>query len=137
MYYLKDIYFINFETFMKNDELLTAYTSEENVPFNLKRIFITGNVSKHSNRGSHAHKETSQIFICLQGTISIRCNDSIQTKIFKLTNQKLGLFIPPTIWYDTIYEGSNNSILVLSNKEYIKNDYILSIENYFNFRKDL
>ena len=116
------------------DELLTVYNSEDNIPFNLERIFITGNVGKHSNRGCHAHKDTSQIFICLQGAIQVRCYDTLDTKIFDLANQQLGLFIPPTIWYDTIYEGLNNSILVLTDKEYIKDDYILTKNDYYNFR---
>ena len=64
MYSLKDVYLIKFKTFNKKNELLTAYTSKENIPFKLKRIFLTGNVLKLSNRGSHAHKKTKQIFIC-------------------------------------------------------------------------
>ena len=135
MYSLKDVKFINFKTYFKSKELLTAYTSQENVPFNIKRIFLTGNVSKKSKRGSHAHKKTSQIFICLYGRINIRCFDGKKTKLFKLTNQSLGIYIPPTIWYDTLYEGSNNSILVLTDKKYSLKDYILSKTDYLVFRK--
>ena len=135
MYFLKDVYFIDFQTFLKEDELLTAYTSEENIPFNLKRVFITGNVCRHSNRGSHAHKKTSQIFVCLYGKINIRCYDSEKSKIYNLTNQGLGLYIPPTIWYDTIYEEENNSILVFSDKNYMVEDYILEKDEFESFRK--
>lgn len=135
MYSLKDVQYINFKTFLKSKELLTAYTSQENVPFNFKRIFLTGNVSKRSKRGSHAHKKTSQIFICLYGRINIRCFDGKKTKLFKLTNQSLGIYIPPTIWYDTLYEGLNNSILVLADKKYSLKDYILSKTDYLVFRK--
>ncbi len=135
MYSLKDVKFINFKTYFKSKELLTAYSSQENVPFNIKRIFLTGNVSKKSKRGSHAHKKTSQIFVCLYGRINIRCFDGKKTKLFKLTNQSLGIYIPPTIWYDTLYEGSNNSILVLTDKKYSLKDYILSKTDYLVFRK--
>ena len=135
MYSLKDVQYINFKTFLKSKELLTAYTSHENVPFNLKRIFLTGNVSKRSKRGSHAHKKTSQIFICLYGRINIRCFDGKKTELFKLTNQSLGIYIPPTIWYDTLYEGLNNSIMVLADKKYNLKDYILSKRDYLVFRK--
>ena len=135
MYSLKDVHYINVKTFLKSKELLTAYTSHENVPFNLKRIFLTGNVSKRSKRGSHAHKKTSQIFICLYGMINIRCFDGKKTELFKLTNQSLGIYIPPTIWYDTLYEGLNNSIMVLADKKYNLKDYILSKRDYLVFRK--
>jgi len=38
--------------------------------YSVKRIFnIYG--KKHENRGNHAHKETSQIFICLKGEVKI------------------------------------------------------------------
>ena len=59
MYSLKDVKLINFETFYKKrslislpfkptKEILTAYTSNDNVPFNLKRIFLIGNVKKNA-----------------------------------------------------------------------------------------
>jgi len=135
MYTLKDVYLINFKTYFKGKELLTAYTSKDNVPFTLKRIFLTGNVSRKSNRGSHAHKKISQIFICLYGKIKIRCFDGHRTKIYNLKDQSKGIFIPPTIWYDTLYEGLNNSIMVLADKKYNLKDYILSKKDYLVFRK--
>tara|TARA_B110000438_G_scaffold285979_1_gene316695 strand:- start:778 stop:1185 length:408 start_codon:yes stop_codon:yes gene_type:complete len=135
MYSLKDVKFINFKTFNKKNELLTAYTGNDNVPFNLKRMFLTGSVKKNSSRGSHAHKKTSQIFICLYGKIDIRCFDGKKTKTYKLTDQSLGIFIPPTIWYDTLYKGKNNSIMVLTDKKYLINDYILTKKEYLSFKK--
>ena len=79
MFSLKDVYLIKFKTYLKGNELLTDYTSKKNIPFNLKRVFLTGNVSEKSKRGSHAHKRTSQIFICLYGKINIRCFDGKKT----------------------------------------------------------
>ena len=49
MFSLKDVYLIKFKTHLKGSELLTDYTSKKNIPFNLKRVFLTGNVSKKSN----------------------------------------------------------------------------------------
>ena len=126
---------IKFKTHLKGNELLTVYTSKKNIPFKLKRVFLTGNVSKKSKRGSHAHKRTSQIFICLYGKINIRCFDGKKTKLFKLKNQSLGIYIPPTIWYDTLYESSKNSIMVLTNTRYSKRDYILTKKKYLEFRR--
>ena len=134
MYSLKDVYLIDFKTYKKGKELLTAYTSNENVPFNLKRIFLTGKVSKQSQRGSHAHKKTRQIFICLYGKIDIKCFDGKNTKTYKLFDQGLGIYIPPTIWYDTIYKDTNNSIMVLTDKKYDLKDYILDKKEYLIFR---
>ena len=136
MYDLSNICFIDFKTFNKKDELLTAYTSNENIPFKLKRIFITGNVSAYSNRGSHAHRETKQIFVCLYGKIDIRCYDGKKKKIYNLTNQGLGIYIPPTIWYDTIYKAEKNSIMVLADKEYLTEDYILEKKEFESFRSN-
>jgi len=137
MFSLKDVYLINFKTYFKGNELLNTYTSKDNIPFNLKRVFLTGNVSKKSKRGSHAHKKTSQIFICLDGKINIRCFDGKKTKLFKLKDQTVGIYIPPTIWYDTLYEGLNNSIMVLTNKKYSKNDYIVTKKEYLEFRRKI
>ena len=146
MYSLKDVKLINFETFYKKRrlitlafkptrEILTAYTSNDNVPFNLKRMFLIGNVKKNSLRGSHAHKKTKQIFICFDGTIHVRCFDGKKSKIFKLKDQSLGLFIPPTIWYDILYKGKKNTIMVFTDKKYSISDYIETKIEYLNFIK--
>ena len=135
MFSLKDVYLIKFKTYLKGGEFLTDYTGKKNIPFNLKRVFLIGNVSEKSKRGSHAHKITSQIFICLYGKIKIRCFDGKKTKLFKLKNQSLGTYIPQTIWYDTLYEGSKNSIMVLTNTKYSKRDYILTKKKYLEFRR--
>ena len=137
MFSLKDVYLIDFKTYFKESELLTTYTSKDNIPFNLKRVFLTGNVLKKSKRGSHAHKKTSQVFICLYGKINIRCFDGKKTKLFKLKDQSVGIYIPSTIWYDTLYEGLNNSIMVLTNTKYTKSDYILTKNEYLEFRKKI
>jgi hypothetical protein len=41
MFSLKDVYLIKFKTHLKGSELLTDYTSKKNIPFNLKRVFLT------------------------------------------------------------------------------------------------
>ena len=56
-------------------------------------------------------------------------------KIFKLKDQSLGLYIPPTIWYDILYKGSKNTIMVFTDKKYSISDYIETKKEYLNFIK--
>ncbi len=137
MNFIKDIYSIKFQSFHKKNEILTPYTSDENIPFKIKRFFINGNIVKNSNRGDHAHKKTKQIFVCLYGKIKIKCFDGKKSKVFNLKNQSYGLYIPPTIWYETIYLNNNNSILVVTDKKYIENDYIRNKNDFIKFRSNL
>ena len=70
-------------------------------------------------------------------TSNIKSNEQITPKLFKLKDQTVGIYIPPTIWYDTLYEGLNNSIMVLTNKKYSKNDYIVTKKEYLEFRRKI
>ena len=135
MYSIKDVRLIKFKSFFKGKEMLTPYTAKDNVPFNVKRIFFIGNVSKESKRGSHAHIKTSQIFICYSGKISVKCFDGKNTKLFRLKDQSVGLYVPPTIWYDILYQDKKNSLMVITDKKYLINDYIETVGDYLKFKK--
>ena len=55
-------------------------------------------------------------------------------KSFNLRDQRYGLYMPPTIWYETIYQGNNNSILVITDSKYIEKDYIRDRDDFIKFR---
>ena len=58
---------IKFKNFKKNVENLYVYShSISEIPFKIKRVFVITDVVKFSPRGSHAHKNTQQVFISLK-----------------------------------------------------------------------
>ena len=53
------------------------------IPFNVSRVF-TVRASKGSVRGQHAHRHCSQLLICTNGGIEVKCDDGRTTEKYVL-----------------------------------------------------
>ena len=100
------------------------------IPFNVFRVF-TVRASKDSVRGEHAHRHCSQLLICTNGAVEVKCDDSKTTEIYVLDKPNFGLFIPPGIWADQKYIENNTILTVLCDRPFEEADYI---RNYDDFK---
>lgn len=112
--------------------LLVVYEGEKRVPFNIARIFVI-NAIKKSIRGSHAHKECTQLLVVLNGKCKIICDDGFEKKEIILDHACKGLLIPPTIWAEQEYQPGT-TLMVLTDKPYDEQDYIRDYESFIRFR---
>ena len=104
---------------------------EENIiPFNMSRVF-TVRASKDSVRGEHAHRHCSQLLICTNGAVEVKCDDTRTTEICVLDKPNFGLFIPPGIWADQKYIENNTILTVLCDRPFEEADYL---RNYDDFK---
>ena len=74
----------------------------EIIPFSIKRVFNVRQ-QKVDIRGKHAHRHCSQLLICTNGAVEVKCDDSSTTEIYVLDKPNFGLFIPPGIWACLLY----------------------------------
>lgn len=116
----------------KDIGFLVPLELDENIPFEIKRIFYTYNVPSECNRGAHAYHNTKQVLICISGKLKIKCFDGINTKIYELNSPNEALYISPKIWRTTFEHSKDAVLLVLSSLEYNENDYI---RDYNEFKK--
>jgi dTDP-4-dehydrorhamnose 3,5-epimerase-like enzyme len=100
------------------------------IPFNVSRVF-TVRASKGSVRGEHAHRHCSQLLICTNGAIEVKCDDNRITDTYVLDKANFGLFIPPGIWGYQKYIEENTTLTVLCDLPYEEADYI---RNYNDFK---
>ena len=100
------------------------------IPFNVSRVF-TVRASKGSVRGEHAHRHCSQLLICTNGAIEVKCDDNRITETYVLDKANFGLFIPPGIWGYQKYIEENTTLTVLCDLPYEEADYI---RNYNDFK---
>ena len=100
------------------------------IPFNMSRVF-TVRASKGSVRGEHAHRHCSQLLICTNGSVEVKCDDISTTEIYVLDKPNFGLFIPPGIWADQKYIENNTILTVLCDRPFEEADYI---RNYDDFK---
>ena len=100
------------------------------IPFNVSRVF-TVRASKGSVRGEHAHRLCSQLLICTNGAVEVKCDDNRTTETYVLDKANFGLFIPPGIWGYQKYIEENTTLTVLCDLPYEEADYI---RNYNDFK---
>ena len=117
-----------------NDHRGTLVVAEsfQQVPFEIKRFFAITEVGRNQVRGAHAHKTLSQFLICMSGSVKVALDNGVRTKKVVLSDAKKGLLIPPMVWADQIYSGSNTVLVVLCDAEYDENDYIRNYQEFLS-----
>lgn len=107
-----------------------AFTeSDRDTPFEIKRVFWVYGVREGDIRGLHAHKNSKQILICLNGSIAVTCDDGTRRTESILDSPRIGLYIPPMIWSEQIY-SKDSVLLVLSDSYYDESDYIREYQQF-------
>ena len=104
------------------------------IPFNMSRVF-TVRASKDSVRGEHAHRHCSQLLICTNGAVEVKCDDSRTTEIYVLDKPNFGLLIAPGIWTEQKYIKNNTILTVLCNRPFEEADYLRNYEDFKLFSK--
>jgi len=133
-YYLKDVTFIHFPIIDSKDASLHVYESGIHVPFSIQRVF-TIKAREACTRGFHAHKECTQLLVCLEGRCVVTVDDGKMRKNIVLDQASLGLLIPPSIWAEQMYEA-NTVLTVLTDRPYEETDYLRQYEDFLEFRKE-
>ena len=102
------------------------------IPFEIKRIFWIFEGKDNRIAGEHAHKNSEQVLIALQGVIKISIENSEGRKEdFILDEKHKGLYIPSLCW-NKIEFTNNAALLSFSSLEYDTADYI---RDYNEFKK--
>jgi len=111
---------------------ITPVTNDENIPFNVKRVFYIYDIPGGEDRGAHAHKTCHQFIIAASGSFEIEMNDGVNKRTITLNRPYYGLHIPPGIWAAEKGFSSGSVCLVLTSHKYNENDYI---RDYNEFKK--
>ena len=113
------------------------YISELNKIFKFKaeRIFFI-NGKKNKTRGKHAHKLCNQLLFHISGKIEIIISDGYKKRKFTLSKNGEYILLPNKFWAEQKFLSINSRILVCCDKKYDKNDYIYSISNLIEYKKN-
>lgn len=103
---------------------LVAIESNVNVPFEIERVFYIFGVHSDIPRGNHAHFETKQYLIAVNGSCKVTFDDGYKKNTYLLDKPHLGLFQDAMIW-GTMHDFSSDCVLlVMANNSYQDSDYI-------------
>lgn len=113
---------------------ITPIENNEDIPFEINRIFYLYDIPGGESRGAHAHKACHQFLVAASGSFEVLLDDGKVKRQILLNKPDIGLHIPPGIWASEINFSSGAVCLVLASHNYNEADYIRNYEDYFNYR---
>jgi dTDP-4-dehydrorhamnose 3,5-epimerase-like enzyme len=96
---------------------------ENNIPFDIKRVFYIYGVND-SVRGNHRHHKTIQALICLTGSCIVSNDNGIENESFLLDSPTKCLFLYPEDYHSMHNFTPNTILLVLASELFNPADYI-------------
>jgi len=111
---------------------ITIVEGENNVPFDVKRIYYLYDMPSGEARGGHGHKALYQLIVATSGSFDVQLDDGVNKRIVRLNRPDYGLLIVPGIWRELFEFSSGSVCLVLASLKYDESDYI---RNYSDFQR--
>ena len=111
---------------------ITVVENDNNIPFEVKRIYYLYDVPGGEERGGHAHYELEQYIIAASGSFDVILDDGINNKKITLNRPYLALHVVPGLWRELNNFSSGSITMVLASHKYDESDYL---RNYNNFKK--
>lgn len=109
---------------------LVVIEGEQDIPFEIKRIFYMYGTDNSMIRGSHANRKSDFVLVNVAGKTKIKVDDGFSTAVIELNKPRMGIYIPAMLWKD-MYDFSEDSVLlVLSNEHYDATEYIRNYDEY-------
>lgn len=125
-----DPYLISFGRLGESSIGYISVAQNNQLPFEVKRVFWTYFTPESVVRGRHAHHATQQILVAVTGRIIVTTdNGKGELQTFVLDSPDTGVYIPPNVWHTMQY--SHTAIqMVLASQEYDAADYIRDYEEF-------
>ncbi len=109
---------------------LTPVEGKQDIPFEIKRVYYLYNVGAGIERGKHSHRKLHQVLVCLNGSVCIKVENTLETKSVLLDDPCKGMYIGPLVWRE-MYDFSDDAVLLVFASEYYdENDYIRDYDEF-------
>lgn len=110
---------------------LTFLQHNQQIPFDIKRVFWTYDVPGGEQRGGHAYREQEEVIIALSGSFDVVITqvDGSEQR-FQLNRSYYGLYIPPLTWRHMENFSTNALSLHLSSRTFSETDYVRNFTDF-------
>ena len=128
---IEEVKFLEFTQHGDERGHLVIVEGNQNVPFDIKRVFYIYGSEANVIRGNHANRKSKFVLINVAGQSKVRVKDGKGNEIIYCLNRPhTGIYLPVMIWKE-MYEFSNDSVLLcLSSEHYDANEYIRDYDAY-------
>jgi dTDP-4-dehydrorhamnose 3,5-epimerase-like enzyme len=100
------------------------------IPFEIKRVFYLHGIPKGTERGGHAHKDLTELIVCLNGTFDLYLDDGINKKQFHLDSPTKGIIVTSMIWREMKNFSEGSVCMVLASNFYDESDYFRDYDKF-------
>lgn len=116
---------------------LVVVEGEEDIPFEIKRIFYIYGSDANVVRGQHANKKSEFVLINVAGTSKVRVDDGRGNEaVFSLNRPHTGIYLPKLVWKD-MYDFSKDSVLLcLASEHYDASEYIRDYDEFVKYVRE-
>lgn len=112
---------------------LFSVEANQNIPFDIKRVYYMFGMESDVPRGFHAHKELQQVAICTKGSCKLVMDDGTSKEEVFIDKPNTGIVIDKLIWHE-MHDFSEDCILmVIASDHYEEDDYIRNYDEFLNF----
>lgn len=111
---------------------LIAIEGQQDVPFDVKRVFYIYGTQSDVPRGQHSHYQTRQYLIAVNGSCKVTLDDGEQKITYDLNKPNIGLLQDALVWGSMHDFTSDCVLLVLASKHYDEADYIRNYGDFLN-----
>lgn len=110
---------------------LVIVEGNEDIPFDIKRIFYIYGSEKDVVRGQHANRKSEFVLINVSGQCKVKVADGLENEaVFVLNRPHTGVYLPTMVWKD-MYDFSADSVLLcLASEHYDAEEYIRDFNSF-------
>lgn len=111
---------------------LVVVETQQDLPFELKRVYYIFGTKEGVERGFHAHKNLQQVAVAVRGSCTMVLDDGHEKVEVLLNNPTQGLYIGSMIWRVMKNFSEDCVLLVFADQHYAESDYIRSYDDFLN-----
>ncbi len=110
---------------------LVIAEGNQDIPFEIKRLFYIFGSDPDVVRGQHANRKTEFVLINVAGTSKVKVKDGMGNEaIYCLNRPHTGIYLPTMVWKD-MYDFSEDSVLLcIASEHYDAEEYIRDYDAY-------
>lgn len=110
---------------------LVIAEGEQDVPFDIKRVFYIYGSDKEVVRGQHANRKSEFVLINVAGTSKVRVKDGEGNEaIYMLNRPHTGIYLPTMVWKEMYDFSADSVLLVLASTHYNSDEYIRNYDEF-------
>jgi len=131
---LDQVVWVKFQDVIDSRGRLTAIEGNVHIPFSIARVFYVHQVVPGVDRGGHAHRDTDQVVVGINGSLKADVSDGIAVNTYVLDNPGKGLFMPKMLWVRLYRFSTDGVCLVLADTIYDRSKSIRTWKEYLEIR---